>query len=124
MTRITLPISEVSDTAAPSAALVFFLAASCGIIVANIYYSQPLVGLIAPAIGLRSGTASLVVTLTQLGYAAGLLALVPLGDIIENRRLLTITVAASIPACTAAYPIRCADGSCISAANTTSCAPR
>jgi predicted MFS family arabinose efflux permease len=78
--------------------MVFFLAASCGITVANIYYSQPLVGLIAPAIGIGNGAASLVVTLTQLGYAAGLLALVPLGDIIENRRLLTLTVAASIPA--------------------------
>lgn len=78
--------------------MVFFLAASCGIIVANIYYAQPLVGLIAPAIGLGSGAASCIVALTQLGYAAGLLTLVPLGDIVENRRLLTLTVAASIPA--------------------------
>ncbi len=78
--------------------MVFFLAASCGIIVANIYYAQPLVGLIAPAVGLGNKTASLMVTLTQLGYAAGLLALVPLGDIVENRLLLTLTVAASIPA--------------------------
>lgn len=78
--------------------MVFFLAASCGIIVANIYYSQPLVGLIAPAIGLNARMASLMVTLTQLGYAAGLLALVPLGDIVENRRLLSLTVACSVPA--------------------------
>ena len=84
--------------AAPSTALVFFMAASCGIIVANIYYSQPLVGVIAPALRLSTHIASLMVTLTQLGYAAGLLALVPLGDIIENRRLLTITVASSVPA--------------------------
>jgi predicted MFS family arabinose efflux permease len=98
LTQSTPPISEVADLAAPSATLVFFLAASCGIIVANIYYSQPLVGLIAPAIGIHKAAASLIVTLTQLGYAAGLLALVPLGDIVENRRLLTLTVAASIPA--------------------------
>jgi predicted MFS family arabinose efflux permease len=78
--------------------MVFFLAASCGVIVANIYYSQPLVGLIAPSIGLGKAAASFIVALTQLGYAAGLLALVPLGDIVENRRLLTLTVAASIPA--------------------------
>src|ERR1700712_2634464 len=83
---------------APSPAMVFFLAASCGMIVANIYYSQPLVGLIAPSIGLGAGMASLMVTLTQLGYAAGLLALVPLGDIIENRRLLSLTVGSSVPA--------------------------
>jgi predicted MFS family arabinose efflux permease len=82
--------------AAPPPVLVFLLAASCGIIVANIYYAQPLVGLIAPAIGLGGRTASLIVTLTQLGYAAGLLLLVPLGDIIENRLLLTVTVACAI----------------------------
>ncbi len=101
MTQITLPTAQTSagaETAAPSAAMVFFLAASCGVIVANIYYSQPLVGLIAPSIGLGKAAASFIVALTQLGYAAGLLALVPLGDIVENRRLLTLTVAASIPA--------------------------
>jgi predicted MFS family arabinose efflux permease len=88
---------SVSALRAPPAALVFLLAASCGIIVANIYYAQPLVGLIAPSIGLGLHTASLIVTLTQLGYAAGLLFLVPLGDIIENRNLLTISVACAIP---------------------------
>ncbi len=82
---------------APSGALVFLLAASCGIIVANIYYAQPLVGLIAPSIGIPARAASLIVTLTQLGYACGLILLVPLGDIVENRLLLTVTVLASIP---------------------------
>jgi predicted MFS family arabinose efflux permease len=81
----------------PKPALVLFLAASCGLIVANIYYAQPLVGLIGPAIGLSDQTASVIVTLTQLGYAAGLVLLVPLGDIIENRLLLTVTVLAAIP---------------------------
>jgi predicted MFS family arabinose efflux permease len=83
--------------AAPPPALIFLLAASCGLIVANIYYAQPLVGLIAPSLGIGPRTASLIVTLTQLGYAAGLLLLVPLGDIVENRLLLTVTVLASIP---------------------------
>ncbi|MDE8349073.1 MAG: MFS transporter [Acidocella sp.] len=89
----------MNDTTAtaPKPALVFLLAASCGIIVANIYYAQPLVGLIAPAIGINAHEASLIVTLTQLGYAGGLLLLVPLGDIIENRLLLTIMVVAAIP---------------------------
>ncbi len=83
---------------APSAALTLLLAAGCGLVVANIYYAQPLVGLIAPDIGLSPRAASSVVTLTQLGYAAGLLLLVPLGDLVENRRLVVLTVAASIPA--------------------------
>jgi predicted MFS family arabinose efflux permease len=81
---------------APSPALVFMLALSCGVIVANIYYAQPLVGMIAPSLGMPGRVASLVVTLTQLGYAAGLLVLVPLGDVVENRRLLVVTVLAGI----------------------------
>src|SRR3977135_785357 len=67
---------------------VAIFAAACGLVVANIYYSQPLVGLIAPSLGLAPGLAGLIVTLTQLGYGAGLLFLVPLSDVIENRRLV------------------------------------
>ncbi len=78
--------------------MVGLLAASCGIIVANIYYAQPLVGVIGPAVGLSAHAASLIVSLTQLGYAAGLLFLVPLGDLVENRKLMVLTVAASVPA--------------------------
>src|SRR5258708_27043080 len=63
-------------------------AGACGLVVANLYYSQPLVGLIAPALGLHAGLAGLIVALTQLGYGAGLLFLVPLSDVIENRRLV------------------------------------
>jgi predicted MFS family arabinose efflux permease len=78
--------------------MVTLLAAACGIVVANIYYAQPLVGLIGPDVGLRPRNASLIVSLTQLGYAAGLLLLVPLGDLVETRRLVIVTIAASIPA--------------------------
>jgi predicted MFS family arabinose efflux permease len=84
------------QAAAPPPALVFMLALSCGVIVANIYYAQPLVGMIAPSLDMPARVASLIVTLTQLGYAAGLLFLVPLGDVVENRRLLVVTVLASI----------------------------
>ncbi len=87
---------------APSTAMVFLLASSCGVIVANIYYAQPLIALIGPDVGLGRHVASLIVTLTQLGYAFGLLLLVPLGDIVESRRLLIITIGASIPALLAA----------------------
>jgi predicted MFS family arabinose efflux permease len=69
-------------------ARVALFAAACGIAVANIYYSQPLVGLIAPAVGIHAGSAGLIVALTQLGFGAGLLCLVPLSDVIENRRLV------------------------------------
>ncbi|NIF27575.1 MFS transporter [Pantoea sp. Tr-811] len=74
-----------------SRTLVTLLAFCCGAIVANIYYAQPIVGLIAPDLGLSHEHASLIVSLTQLGYALGLLLLVPLADLVENRRLMIVT---------------------------------
>ena len=68
------------------------LAAACGLIAANVYYAQPLAGAIGTAIGLSPGATGLVVTLTQIGYGAGLLLIVPLGDLIENRLLVTSMV--------------------------------
>lgn len=78
--------------AAITPALVVLFAFCCGAIVANIYYSQPIIELIAPAIGLSPHGASLVVSLTQVGYALGLFLLVPLADLLENRRLILATV--------------------------------
>jgi predicted MFS family arabinose efflux permease len=74
----------------PPAALVRLFAACCGAVVANLYYVQPLVGLIAPELGLSPRSAGLVVSVTQVGYALGLLLLVPLGDILENRRNIVV----------------------------------
>lgn len=73
--------------------LVILFAFCCGAIVANLYYAQPIVELIAPALGLSPEHAGLIVSLTQIGYAAGLLFLVPLADLLENRRLMMISVA-------------------------------
>ncbi|WP_028100618.1 MFS transporter [Pseudoduganella violaceinigra] len=72
-------------------AMVLLLAAASGLIVANLYYAQPLVGPISKAIGLDAGAAGLIVTLTQVGYCLGLAFIVPLGDLLENRRL-TVTL--------------------------------
>jgi predicted MFS family arabinose efflux permease len=68
-------------------------ALACGAMVANLYYSQALIGLIAPAIGLAPRMAGLVVTLTQLGYGSGLLLIVSLADLVENRRLALVMLA-------------------------------
>ncbi|NYF22372.1 putative MFS family arabinose efflux permease [Xanthomonas sp. JAI131] len=70
-----------------SSGLIALFAAACGLAVANIYFSQPLIGIIAPELRLHAGLAGLIVALTQLGYGAGLLLLVPLADVAENRRL-------------------------------------
>lgn len=84
------------NTATMTPAMVMLFAFCCGAIVANIYYAQPIIELIAPGIGLSSTAASLIVSLTQIGYALGLFFLVPLGDLLENRRLMLITTAVAV----------------------------
>ncbi|MGA2054691.1 MAG: MFS transporter, partial [Bradyrhizobium sp.] len=84
--------------------MTFLLALSCGVIVANIYYAQPLVGPIAAELGLSPHAAGLIVTLTQIGYGIGLLLIVPLGDLIENRRLvLSVMALGALALATAAF---------------------
>jgi predicted MFS family arabinose efflux permease len=77
--------------------LVVLLAFCCGAVVANLYYSQPIIAIIAPGIGISEQHASLIVSLTQLGYAIGLLFLVPLADLFENKKLVIgFTLAAGL----------------------------
>jgi predicted MFS family arabinose efflux permease len=78
-----------------SIGLTFLLAAGCGLSAANLYYSQPLAGPIGAALGLSPAATGLIVTLTQIGYGLGLLLIVPLADIVENRRLLVATITLS-----------------------------
>ncbi|ELH1434776.1 TPA: MFS transporter, partial [Raoultella ornithinolytica] len=58
--------------------------------VANVYFAQPLLESLATSLSVQSATVGLVVTLTQIGYAVGLLFIVPLGDLV-NRKYLVIT---------------------------------
>lgn len=74
------------------------LAAGCGLSVANIYYAQPVLDLVARDLGVGQGTAMIAVTATQLGYAAGMVLLLPLGDLVENRALATRTLLATAAA--------------------------
>jgi predicted MFS family arabinose efflux permease len=83
------------DGARPPAGLsviILVMAVACGLTVANLYYAQPLLSLIASSFRVSQGTAAIVVTATQLGYAAGLAFLVPLGDVLENRKLACRTL--------------------------------
>jgi predicted MFS family arabinose efflux permease len=82
--------------------ITLLLATACGLIVANIYYAQPLVGPISATLGLSTHMAGLIVTMTQVGYGIGLLLLVPLADLIENRRLVLLVVAVAACALAAA----------------------
>lgn len=82
--------------AKPSRSLVFLLAAAVGVTAANLYYAQPLIALISRALGLAPEAAGLVVTLTQVGYGLGVLLVVPLGDIVENKRLILSMIGLTI----------------------------
>ncbi len=73
--------------------LTLILAAACGLVVANLYYAQPLLHTIAGALHVSTAEVGLLVTATQIGYAAGLVLLVPLGDLHERRRLLAVMLA-------------------------------
>lgn len=71
--------------------LVLLLAFACGLAVANLYYLQPVLADVARTFGVGEQQAGVVATLGQLGYALGLLLIVPLGDT-RNRRTLIVTM--------------------------------
>jgi len=75
---------------------VLFMAACTGLIVANLYYCQPLIILIAKEFKIPEANAGTVTYLTQAGYAIGLFFMVPLGDKIERKKQILMTTFASI----------------------------
>ncbi|MEK5438117.1 MULTISPECIES: MFS transporter [Paenibacillus] len=77
-----VPVSIISR----NVALLFSVA--CGIVVANIYYAQPLLDAISNEFGISHSFVGLVITITQIFYALGLLLLVPLGDLLNRRWLI------------------------------------
>ncbi len=74
-----------------SRGVILIFAIACGVCVANVYFPQALSPLIARYFHATPATAALLVTTTQLGYAAGLYLLVPLGDRVRPR-LLVVTL--------------------------------
>ncbi len=76
--------------------LTLFMAVCCGLTVANLYYCQPLLPLIATEFKISNTAAGSITYLTQLGYAAGMLLFVPLGDLLEKKQQILWTVLASI----------------------------
>jgi len=69
-----------------------------GVMAANIYYPQSILGLIAASLGLRPDAAGLIMTLTQIGYGLGVLLIIPLGDLVENKKLILVMIAVTIVA--------------------------
>jgi predicted MFS family arabinose efflux permease len=90
----TSPPAAVDDPAVP-ARTVWFMAISTGLIVANIYYAQPLLAEIARQFHLSVTQAGVLAMTSQIGTAFGMLLFVPLGDVRERRALITVLLFAS-----------------------------
>ncbi|AUY40303.1 MULTISPECIES: MFS transporter [Leclercia] len=71
-----------------SPALILLMSVATGLAVASNYYAQPLLETIARNFSLSASSAGFIVTAAQLGYAVGLLFLVPLGDMFERRAMI------------------------------------
>lgn len=73
-----------------SSSLTMLMAVTCGLVVANIYYNQPLLAEIGRTFNVPDNTVSLLATFTQVGYTIGLLFAVPLGDKVERKKLILV----------------------------------
>jgi predicted MFS family arabinose efflux permease len=83
--------------------LTFLFAVAAGAAVGNLYWAQPLLDFIADDLHASTATAGWLVTATQIGYAAGILLLVPLGDVLDRRRFIPVMML-----CSAAALVMCA----------------
>jgi predicted MFS family arabinose efflux permease len=85
---LATPAPTKPATTQLDAALVWLMALTCGLVVANIYYNQPLLAAIGRTFHIPDSQASLVATATQVGYTLGMLLVVPLGDMLERKNLM------------------------------------
>jgi MFS family permease len=72
------------------------LACAAGLLIANLYYAQPLAGLMSEALGMAPSSAGLLFSLPVAGYGVGILIIVPLADLVENRRIVLVAVALEV----------------------------
>ncbi|WP_416979663.1 MFS transporter [Streptomyces sp. T028] len=77
----------------PARTAVFAIAS--GLVIGNLYWAQPLIETIAASLGVSPSSAATLVTATQVGYALGIFLLVPLGDVLDRRRLIPLVLALS-----------------------------
>lgn len=78
--------------------LTFLFALAAGVAIGNLYWAQPLLSFIAADLRAGTATAGWLITATQVGYAAGVLLLVPLGDVLDRRRFVPVMLLTSAAA--------------------------
>lgn len=86
--RRELIVAESAPPPALSRSVVILFAIAAGLSVANVYFAHPLLDVVAHEFRISHASVGLVVAATQTGYALGLLLLVPLGDLLDRRRLI------------------------------------
>jgi predicted MFS family arabinose efflux permease len=81
--------------------LTFLFAVSSGVAVGNLYWAQPLLDFIAGDLHASTASAGWLITATQIGYAVGIVLIVPLGDVVNRRRLVPVMMTLAAVALTA-----------------------
>jgi len=102
-TRIQAPPAKPAPL---TPALVLTFAIGCGLAVGNLYYAQPLTHVIGREFQVGDAQSSTIVTLTQLGYVCGLFLLAPLGDLLENRKTITVIFSGAVISALAMVSVR------------------
>ena len=88
------------------ASLLWMLAIISGLSVANLYYNQPLLNRISEDLGISEFTANLIPMTTQIGYALGLLFIIPLGDLYKRKNIIVINfLLLSVATCSIAMSV-------------------
>ena len=85
-----------NETVRMTTFLAALFAICSGLAIGNLYWAQPLLVEITNAFGLSTASGGLLVTATQIGYALGILFIVPLGDFVRRKRLIAIVMVLSI----------------------------
>ena len=88
-------MNELRENGGIPGGIILLMAVMAGLTVANIYYNQPLLGMISRDLGISHLTADMMTVVTQAGYAAGLMLVLPAGDLWSRRRIVITCILAS-----------------------------
>src|ERR1700742_1191642 len=88
-TQIPQMTAVVQPVAPPQRAPVLLFTIMVAVLITNLFGPQTLVGLMASAFGLSTAASGTMAMISTIGYSVGLFFIVPLADLVENRRLIT-----------------------------------